>query len=94
MSEENLDDGLERVRSELARYEHPLFNWSAKVIERRVQVSITVKSSDAPIDSYTFDLTERDLNARSFQWDFQRLLYNYLHDYLVEMFTRSPHIRD
>ena len=88
------EDRLERVQSELARYEHPLFKWSATLIGRTVRVSITLKSAEAPMDPYVFDLSDRYIDARSFQWDFQRLLYNYLHDYLVDMFTRSPHIQD
>ena len=96
MGEESptIQRGLDLVQAELARYEHPLFNWSATVLDGAVQVSITVKSSDVSLDPYVFQLTERDLNAKSFRWDFQRLLYNYLHDYLVDTFTRSPHIRD
>jgi len=87
-------DRLERVLQELGRYEHPLFNWSAADDNRGVRVEVTLKWSDLEMDPYIFHLTDRDISAKSFQWDFQRLLYNYLHDYLVDMFTRSPHIRD
>ena len=88
------EEMLDKVRGELARYEHPLFEWSAVSAREGVEVSITLKAPVASIDPYVFHLSSRDVNARSFEWDFQRLLYNYLHDYLVDTFTRSPHIRD
>lgn len=85
---------LEKVIRELARYEHPLFEWEAVTISRGIQVVVRVKVPDSNIEPYSFVLTPRELEARAFQWDFQRLIYNYLHDYLVEMFTRSPQIAD
>lgn len=88
------EDRLEKVLQQLDRYEHPLFNWTATADDRGVEVKVTVKSSEMELDPYIFHLTERDIYAKSFQWDFQRLLYNYLHDYLVDLFTKSPHIRD
>jgi hypothetical protein len=45
-------------------------------------------------DPYRFLITPRELKAQAFVWDFQRQLYNYLHDYLVEMFTKSPQIHE
>ena len=32
----------------------------------------------------------RDLDHPNFEWTFQRQLYDCLHDYLVEMFVRTP----
>jgi len=83
---------LERVTRELSRYEHPLFEWAARPSPTGVEVVVSVKDRAACIDDYKFQLTPREIEARAFQWDFQRMLYNYLHDYLVEMFTRSPQI--
>ena len=85
---------LLQVRSELSRYEHPLFEWEATQSDRNIKVSVRLKQSGIHDDAYTFYLTPRELEARAFQWDFQRQLYNYLHDYLIEMFTRSPQIRE
>jgi hypothetical protein len=85
---------LQKVTDELARYEHPLFMWQARQSERGIEVIVELKYSGIHEDPYRFTLTPRELEARAFSWDFQRQLYNYLHDYLVEMFTRSPHIRD
>lgn len=85
---------LKKVESELARYEHPLFEWSAGLAERGIEVIVRLKYSGLHDDPYRFHLTPRELEARAFAWDFQRQLYNYLHDYLIEMFTSSPQIKE
>ena len=85
---------LTQVRVELSRYEHPLFEWEATQSDRNIKVSVRLKQQGIHDDPYTFYLTPRELEARAFSWDFQRQLYNYLHDYLVEMFTRSPQIKE
>jgi|SRR5215213_9462670 len=87
-------DYLNKVIIELGRYEHPLFDWEARPAERGIEVVIRLKVAGLHDDPYKFYLTPRELEARAFPWDFQRQLYNYLHDYLVEMFTRSPQIYD
>jgi hypothetical protein len=85
---------LQKVERELARYEHPLFNWEAHAKESGIEVIVRLKTEGLHDDPYRFYLAPREINASAFEWDFQRQLYNYLHDYLVEMFTRSPHIRE
>jgi uncharacterized protein (DUF1786 family) len=85
---------LEKVQRELNRYEHPLFLWEAEAVEKGVEVTVSLKDKGIHDDAYRFRLLRREIEANAFEWDFQRQLYNYLHDYLVEMFTRSPHIRD
>ena len=85
---------MEQVKKELARYEHPLFQWEARPCDRGIEVTVCLKQPGIHDDPYRFYLTARELEAKAFEWDFQRQLYNYLHDYLVEMFTRSPQIRD
>jgi hypothetical protein len=83
---------LAQVEKELGRYEHPLFQWEAKVAASGIDVFVTLKIEGLHDDAYKFHLKPRELEARAFAWDFQRQLYNYLHDYLIEMFTRSPQI--
>lgn len=83
---------LDKVKSELQRYEHPLFLWEALPSQNGVDVFVRLKIAGLHDDSYRFHLKPRELEARAFAWDFQRQLYNYLHDYLIEMFTRSPQI--
>lgn len=85
---------LEKVLGELARYEHPLFEWTAATTPRGVEITVRLRDRTVQHEPYRFYLIEREIDAPAFQWDFQRQLYNYLHDYLVEMFTRSPHIKE
>jgi hypothetical protein len=85
---------LQKVEAELSRYEHPLFVWTACLKQRGVEVSVRLKIEGLHDDPYRFFLTPRELESRAFPWDFQRQLYNYLHDYLIEMFTRSPQITE
>ena len=87
-------DYLAMVERELSRYEHPLFEWTATPVENGIQVIVNLKMEGLHDDPYRFLITPRELNARAFEWDFQRQLYNYLHDYLIEMFTRSPQIHE
>ena len=97
MSEPNsatIGDHLEKVEKELSRYEHPLFDWEALAVKAGVEVVITLKAQGVYDEPYRLSFKPREIEARGFQWDFQRQLYNCLHDYLVEMFTRSPHITE
>jgi len=94
MDDNKQSEYLSRVEGELARYEHPLFEWSAQIADRGIEVIVRLKQPGAHDDPYRFYLAPRELEARAFAWDFQRQLYNYLHDYLVEMFTRSPQIKE
>ena len=86
------EDHLAKVERELNRYEHPLFEWRAGKYELGVEVSVRLKHPGIYDEPYTFKLTAREIDGRAFEWDFQRQLFNYLHDYLVEMFTRGPQI--
>ncbi|MFY9553272.1 MAG: hypothetical protein WAV20_25735 [Blastocatellia bacterium] len=85
---------IEKVEKELNRYAHPLFEWSAQPISAGVEVIIKLKIHGLYDDPYRLTLRPREIEARGFEWDFQRQLFNCLHDYLVEMFTRSPHIAE
>ena len=88
------ENRLQKVLNEIDRYEHPLFEWTAQRVDGGIEVTVRLKQSGIHDDPYRFCLTAREIDANAFQWDFQRQLYNYLHDYLVEMFTRSPQIKD
>ena len=83
-------DGVARVRAELEKYEHPLVEFSAREDGNNVQVVIQFRDPPVPVHTYYFDLHPRDLEHPQFEWIFQRQLYDCLHDYLVEMFTRTP----
>ena len=85
---------LEKVNRQLLRYEHPLFEWDAHSRANGVEVEIRLKIRGVYDDPYRLLFRPREIDARGFEWDFQRQLYNCLHDYLVEMFIRSPHISE
>jgi len=81
---------LERVLAQLRLYEHPLLDFGATVKGEGVEVSIQLKHCTVPVHTYLFEMHPRDLDHPQFEWTFQRQLYDCLHDYLVEMFVRTP----
>ncbi len=84
---------LDRVREQLALYDHPLLAFEARPKGDRVEVLITFKNPPVPVPTYTFELHPRDLESPQFAWQFQRQLYDSLHDYFIEMFRRTPQTR-
>jgi len=84
---------LDRVLSQLNLYEHPLLDFSARAKGDSVEVIIQFKDPCVPVHTYYFELHPRDLDHPQFEWAFQRQLYDCLHDYLVEMFIRTPQDR-
>jgi len=80
----------DRVRAELACYEHPLFAFEARPAGERVEVAIRFKLPEPQFDAYTFELQAREIEQPQFTWTFQKQLYDCLHDYLIEMFTSNP----
>jgi len=93
---------LERVREQLRLYEHPLFDFAAQPRDDSVEVLIQAKATNvaatqaadvAAAHTYVFSLHPRDLDHPQFEWQFQRQLYDALHDYLIEMFVRTPQDR-
>jgi len=85
---------VDKVRRELARYEHPLFDFAARPCELGVEVQIRFKPRDPELHAYTFQLRPREVEHAQFAWSFQRQLYDCLHDYVIEMFTSNPQRRD
>jgi len=91
---EKADLRLERVQAQLRRYEHPLLEFSARAKGYGVEVIIQFKNPPVPVHTYYFELHPRDVDHPQFEWSFQRQLYDCLHDYLIEMFTRTPQSRE
>jgi hypothetical protein len=88
------DARLNRVREQLRLYEHPLFEFSASAKGEGVEIQIHAKgATQATVHTYLFELHPRDLDHPQFEWQFQRQLYDALHDYLIEMFVRTPQDR-
>jgi hypothetical protein len=81
---------VEKVRGELAQYEHPLFDFSARAGGECVEVEIHFKPAGAEVHNYTFQLRPREIEHSQFLWTFQKHLYDCLHDYVIEMFIRNP----
>ncbi len=87
---ETANPRLERVLGQLRLYEHPLMTFDAEANGDGIQVLINFKNPPVPVHTYTFDLHPRDLDHPQFEWSFQSQLYDCLHDYIVEMFIRTP----
>ena len=85
---------LDRVLAQLRLYEHPLLDFSARAKGEGVEVIIQFKDKSVPVHTYYFDLHPRDLDHPNFEWNFQRHLYDALHDYFVELFIRTPQDRE
>jgi hypothetical protein len=81
---------VEKVRKEIARYEHPLFDFSARPAAEGVEVEIYFKPEGVEVHRYLFLLRPREIENAQFPWSFQRQLYDCLHDYVIEMFTLNP----
>ena len=89
-----MNGNLEKVRAELARYEHPLFTFGAREAGETVEVLIEFRACEPAVHTYIYTLQPREIENAQFPWTFQRQLYDCLHDYVVEMFTRNPQCRD
>jgi hypothetical protein len=81
---------VEKVRMEIARYEHPLFDFSARSANEGVEVLIDFKPQGVEVHRYVFLLRPREIENKQFPWSFQKQLYDCLHDYVIERFTLNP----
>ena len=86
-------DRVARVREQLRLYEHPLVEFDARSKGEAVEGMIRTRFTDPSVHTYYFELHPRDLDDPQFEWAFQRQLFDCLHDYLVEMFVRTPQHR-
>jgi len=85
-----MTDLAEKVRAELARYDHPLFVFDARPVAEGVEILIKFRPASPEVHTYVFLLRPREIEQSQFPWNLQRQLYNCLHDYVIEMFTRNP----
>src|SRR5262249_15888021 len=81
---------LQTVETELAKYEHPFFEFSARDTDQGVELCIRSKITGVHSPEYRLTFADRDLTSTQFPWTFQKLLYDCLTDYIVELFTKSP----
>lgn len=84
------DEMLAKVRNEVEKYEHPLFDFEARGGADCVEVLIRFKPAQPEVHEYTIQLRPREIEHAQFPWTFQKHLYDCLHDYVVEMFIRNP----
>ena len=85
---------LEKVLAETARYEHALLEFSAREHNGTVELVIRMKNTSLGLHTYYAPVHERDIQHSQFPWTFQRYLYDCMHDYLVELFLRTPQMRE
>lgn len=93
MAERTENPKVRRVRELLSRFEHPLVNFAADEKGDGVLVTMNFKNITVPVHTYYMEIHPRDLEHPQFPWTFERMLYDGLHDYVIEMFTRAPHTR-
>jgi len=84
---------LEKVAAELGRYEHALLRFSVR--EHNGGVELVIETKEAlGLHTYYAPVHARDIEHPQFAWTLQRYLYDCMHDYLVEMFVRTPQSRE
>jgi hypothetical protein len=85
---------VEKVRRELEKYEHPLFDFEARAAGENVEVLIRFRPPEPEVHVYKLLLRPREIEHAQFPWSFQKQLYDCLHDYVIEMFTCNPQRED
>ncbi len=85
---------MQLVLEQLKLYDHPLLVFSARRKADAVEVIINFADPNVKVHTYYFEMHPRDLDHPQFEWTFQRQLFDCLHDYLIEMFVRTPQSRD
>jgi hypothetical protein len=82
---------IEKVRRELARYEHLLLAFDAEETPAGgVDLVIRLKAPVEGAHVYRAPLHPRDIGHPQFPWSFQKHLYDCMHDYLCELFVHNP----
>jgi hypothetical protein len=84
---------LGKVVAHLRLYDHPLLAFSAREDGGAIEILIDLKNSTVPVHTYVLKIHPRDLDHQQFAWHLQHQLYDGLHDYFIEMFTRTPQDR-
>src|SRR2546422_5834751 len=73
----------ERVRDELAKYEHPLFGFEARETAGGVELIIRSKVADVLSPEYKITFAERGLQSRQISWTLQKLFFDCPTHYVV-----------
>ncbi len=89
------DSALQRVQQHLKLYEHPLVEFAARAKGDAVEVMLRPRFNEPVVHTYYFELHPRDLDNPQFEWTLQHQIFDCLHDYMVEMFIRTPqHVKE
>ena len=72
----------------------PCCDFSAREHNGAIELVIEIKQPAWHSIPTTRRMHPRDIEHPQFPWTFQRYLYDCMHDYLVEMFIRTPQSRD
>ena len=83
-------DALEKVQSELKKSVPPLLDFSVRDNAGTVELVIDLKNKPPDIHTYYLPIHPRDLESTQFPWTLQRMIFDGLHDYFVEMFVYTP----
>ncbi len=82
---------LDKVRREVARYEHRLLVFGVRGSSSGApELVIALKSPLEGVNDYVASVHPRDIDHPQFAWTFQRYLYDCVHDYMAELFTKNP----
>ena len=85
---------LEKVRNELRRYCHPLLDFSVRSKNSKIELVVNLKNNHPEVHTYYLEIHPRDLKSKQFTWTLQRMIFDGLHDYFVEMFIYTPQSQD
>jgi len=83
-------ESLARIEQELKKYVHPLLAFGVREINGRVELVIDLKHKPDGIHTYYLEIHPRDLASSQFPWTLQRMIFDGLHDYFIEMFVYTP----
>ena len=84
-------DALAAVREELRKYSHPLLDFGVRETPGgRIELVIDLRNKPSNIHTYYLEIHPRDLQHTQFRWILQRMIFEGLHDYFVEMFEYTP----
>ena len=82
---------LEKVRREVARYEHQLLVFDVHESSAGTpELVIGLKPPIEGVGDYVAPVRPRDIDRPHCAWTFHRFLYDCIHDSMAESFTKNP----
>ena len=88
-------EAMAAIRTELNKYSHPLLRFDVQeTATGRIELVIDLKEKPTDIHTYYLEIHPRDLMHAQFRWILQRMIFEGLHDYFVEMFEYTPQSLD